>query len=165
VRLIPPTIFWNLVYLGVYVLDGMDMKTLLWTLKAEVVVNGFIAPHLWYMSMFICLMVFVPFINKFIIGERPTARDLLVLLGLTFPFFLLNSVAGVADNIYDLTMAWFKIFPWFIVYFIAGYYLDNYSSKIPLKNGLIMTGIVVMTMIGAGLNYYAANSFGIDWCF
>jgi surface polysaccharide O-acyltransferase-like enzyme len=161
VRLIPPTVFWNLVYLGVYVLDGMDTKTLLWTLRAEVVVNGFIAPHLWYMSMFICLMVFVPFINKFIIGEKPTARDLLVLLGLTFPFFLLNSVASVADNIYDLTMAWFKIFPWFLVYFIAGYYIDNYSSKIPLKNGLIVTGIVVLTMIGAGLNYYAVSSLGI----
>jgi len=161
VRLIPPTIFWNLVYLGVYVLDGMDKKTLLWTLKALVIVNGFIAPHLWYLSMFICLMIFVPFINKFIIGEKPTARELLVLLGLTFPFFLLNSVAGVADNVYDLTMAWFKIFPWFLVYFIAGYYIDNYSSKIPLKNGLIVTGIVVLTMIGAGLNYYAVSSLGI----
>lgn len=160
-RLLPPTIFWNLVYLGLYVLDGMDTKTLLWTLKAEVVINGFIAPHLWYLPMFICLMIFVPFINKFIIGERPTARDLSVLLGLAFPFFLLNAVASVTDNIYDLSMEWFKIFPWFIVYFIAGYTIDNYSFRLPLKNSLIVTGIIFLTMIGAGLNYYVANSFDI----
>ena len=65
--------------------------------------------------MFACLMVFAPFVNKFILGEKPTARDLAILLGLTFPFFLLNTVASVAVNVYDLRMEWFKIFPWFIV--------------------------------------------------
>ena len=161
IRLLPPTIFWNLVYLGLYIYDGMDTKTVLWTLKALVIVNGFIAPHLWYLSMFICLMAFVPFINKFILGEKPTARELSVLLGLTFPFFLLNFIAGVADNIYALRMEWFKIFPWFIVYFIAGYYIDNYSSKLSIRNSWIVAGIIVLTMIGAGLNYYAVSSFGI----
>ena len=161
VRLIPPTIFWNLFYLGLYILDGMDTKTLLWTLKAEVVVNGFIAPHLWYLSMFICLMVFAPFINNFILGEKPTARDLSVLLGLAFPFFLLNTVACFSENVYALTMEWFKIFPWFIIYFIAGYYIDNYSDKISLRNGIIVAAIIVLTGIGAGLNYYSVTSLGI----
>jgi surface polysaccharide O-acyltransferase-like enzyme len=161
VRLIPPTIFWNLVYLGLYVLDGMDTQTILWTLKAQIIVDGYVAPHLWYLSMFACLMIFAPFINKFIIGEKPTARDLAVLLGLTFPFFLLNTVASMAINIYDLTMDWFKIFPWFIVYFITGFYIDNYSAKIPLKNSLILIAIIALTAIGAGLNYYAASSLGI----
>lgn len=160
-RLIPPTIFWNLVYLGVYVYDGMDTKTLFWTLKALVIVNGYIAPHLWYLSMFICLMIFAPFINKFIVGEKPTALDLALLLGLAFPFFLLNTVSGFAYHVYDLTMEWFKIFPWFIVYFIAGYFIDNYSYKLPIKNSLIVTGIIGLTLIGAGLNYYAVSSLGI----
>jgi len=166
VRLFPPTIFWNLVYLGMFVLDGMNLPTVLWTLKARIMVDGFIAPHLWYLSMFICLMVFVPFINKFIIGEKPTGRDLFALLGLAFPFFLLNTVASVASNIYDLTMNWFRIFPWFIVYFIAGYYIDNYSDKIRSRNITLITGIIVLIAIGSGLNYYAVSSLGItDECF
>lgn len=160
-RLIPPTVFWNLVYLGIYVYEGMDTQTLLWTLKARIVVDGYVAPHLWYLSMFACLMIFVPFINKFIIGEKPTAHDLSVLLGLTFPFFLLNAIASVAINIYDLTMNWFKVFPWFIAYFIAGYYIDNHSSKIPLRNSCIVISIIALTAIGAGLNYYAVSSLGI----
>lgn len=161
VRLIPPIVFWNLVYLGVYVLDGMDRQTVLWTLKALVVVDGRIAPHMWYLSMFACLMVFAPFVNKFILGEKPTARELAILLGLTFPFFLLNTVANVADNIYDLGMEWFKIFPWFMVYFVAGYYFDNHFPKIRLNNGLIAGAIAVLVAIGAGVNYYAVSSLGI----
>lgn len=161
VRLIPPIIFWNLVYLGIYVLDGMDTRTLLWTLKALIIVNGYVAPHLWYLSMFACLTMFVPFINKFILGEQPTGRELAVLLGLTFPFFLLNTVASVADNVYHLSMEWFKVFPWFMVYFIAGYYIDNHSDKIPLSNGLIAGTLVALVAVGAGLNYYAVSSLGI----
>ncbi|NTU55847.1 MAG: acyltransferase [Anaerolineales bacterium] len=161
VRLIPPILFWNLVYLGVYVLDGMDRQTVLWTLKALVIVDGHIAPHLWYLSMFACLMVFAPFINKFILGEKPTARELAILLGLTFPFFLLNTVASVADNIYDLHMEWFKIFPWFMVYFVAGYYFENHFPRIRLNNSLIAGAIAVLVAVGAGVNYYAVSSLGI----
>lgn len=165
-RLIPPTIFWNLIYLALYVLDGMDFQTVLWTLKARFIVDGFIAPHLWYLSMFICLMAFVPFINKFILGEKPTMFDLSLLIGLSFPFFLLNAVASVASNIYDLTMNWFKIFPWFIIYFISGYFIDNYSDKFPLRNGTIVASMIVLIAIGSGLNYYAVSSLGIlNECF
>ena len=166
VRLIPPIIFWNLVYLALYLLDGMDVQTLLWTLKARIMVDGFVAPHLWYLSMFICLMIFVPFINKFIVGDKPTMLDLSVLVGATFPFFLLNAVSNVASSIYGLSMNWFKIFPWFIVYFIAGYYIDNYSNKIPLKNSTLMASIIVLMAIGSGLNYFAVSSLGItNECF
>lgn len=161
VRLIPPLLFWNLVYLGIYVYEGMDMRTLLWTLKALIMVNGYVAPHLWYLSMFVCLMLFVPFINKFILGEKPTARELGVFLGLTFPFFLLNSIASISVNVYNMPMEWFKIFTWYTVYFIAGYVIDNYSTKIRLKNSVIVAAILVLIAIGAGLDYYSVSSLGI----
>jgi surface polysaccharide O-acyltransferase-like enzyme len=161
VRLIPPIIFWNLLYLFLYILDGMDMQTVLWTLKARIITDGYIAPHMWYLSMFICLMIFVPFINKFITGEKPTGGELALLVSVSFPFFLLNTIASVADDIYTISMNWFRIFPWFIVYFIAGYYIDNYSEKIRIKNSLIVIFIVVLVAVGAGLNYYAVSSLGI----
>jgi surface polysaccharide O-acyltransferase-like enzyme len=58
-------------------------------------------------------------------------------------------------------MEWFKIFPWFVVYFIAGYYIDNHSDKIQLGNGVIVTGIMALTVVGAALNYYAVSSLGV----
>jgi surface polysaccharide O-acyltransferase-like enzyme len=160
-RLIPPMIFWNLVYLGVYMLYGMDRQTVLWTLKALIVVDGYIAPHLWYLSVFACLMVFAPFINMFILGEKPNGRDLAILLGLSFPFFLLQQIAYFAEDVYQLNMEWFKLFPWFMVYFIAGYVIDNYAAHIRLGNGWIVSAIIALVAVGAGLNYYAVSTLGV----
>ncbi|MFT3890700.1 MAG: acyltransferase family protein [Anaerolineales bacterium] len=161
VRLIPPLLFWNLLYLGIYIYQGMDLKTVLWNFKALIIVNGFVAPHLWYISMFICLMLFVPFINMFVRGEKPTAGDLGILLGITFPFFVLNTIASFAYHVYDLQMEWFKLFPWYMVYFLAGYYLDRYSDEIPIRNGVIAASILIIVLINATLGYYSVSSLGI----
>ncbi|NWG33031.1 MAG: acyltransferase [Chloroflexi bacterium] len=161
VRLIPPILFWNLAYLGVYMLYGMDRQTVLWTLKALIVVDGYIAPHLWYLSVFACLMVFAPFINMFILGEKPNGRDLAILLGLSFPFFLLQQIAYFAEDVYQLNMEWFKLFPWLMVYFIAGYVIDNYAAHIRLDNGWIVSAIIALVAVGAGLNYYAVSTLGV----
>ncbi|MEW6287424.1 MAG: acyltransferase [Chloroflexota bacterium] len=160
-RLIPPIFFWNLIYLGVYILEGMDRQTVLWTLKALFIVYGYIAPHLWYLSVFACLMVFVPYLNKFILGEKPTAGELALLLGLTFPFFVLQIIANVADVVYHLNMDWFTLFPWLMVYFLAGYFIDHYGASIRLSNGWILAAIAILTAAGAGLNYYAVSALGI----
>ncbi len=161
IRFLPPIIFWNLVYLGVYILDGMDRQTVLWTLKALFIVDGYIAPHLWYLSMFICLMMFAPFLNKFILGERPTAGDLTLLLVLAFPFFLLQQIANFAEAVYDLNMEWFSLFPWFGVYFIAGYVIDRYAANVRLGSGWIAAAIAALMAVGAGLNYYAVGVLGV----
>jgi surface polysaccharide O-acyltransferase-like enzyme len=160
-RLIPPIVFWNLVYLGVYILDGMDRQTVLWTLKALFLVDGYIAPHLWYLSMFICLMMFAPFINKFIMGEKPTAGELALLLGLSFPFFLLQQIANFAEAVYHLNMEWFTLFPWFMVYFIAGYVIDKYGVNVRVGSGWIAVAIASLVAVGAGLNYYAVSALGV----
>lgn len=159
-RFLPPLFFWNLVYLGVYILDGMDRQTVFWTLKALFIVDGYIAPHLWYLSMFVCLMLFAPFVNKFILGEKPTPGELALLLGLAFPFFALQQVANVAEGIYGLRMEWFTLFPWFVVYFIAGYFIDRYGA-VRLGSGWIAAAIAALVAVCAGLNYYAVSVLGI----
>jgi surface polysaccharide O-acyltransferase-like enzyme len=161
VRLLPPLIFWNLVYLGIYLYDGMDVQTLLWLFKAQILMDGYIAPHLWYLAMFASLMLFVPFVNNFITGTKPTSFDLSVLMGWVFLFFILNSISLYALYVYDLQMNWFKLFPWYLAYFIAGYYIDNYSARLPKRNGVIAVSILGLMLAGALLNYYAANSLGI----
>ncbi|GAB4444880.1 MAG: acyltransferase family protein [Anaerolineales bacterium] len=160
IRFLSPIVFWNLVYLGVYILDGMDKQTVLWTLKALFIVDGYVAPHLWYLSMFICLMMFAPFLNKFILGERPTAGDLTLLLALAFPFFLLQQIANFAEAVYHLNMEWFSLFPWFVVYFIAGYVIDRYAN-VRLGSSWLAAAIAALTAVGAGLNYYAVGVLGV----
>ncbi|GAB4461899.1 MAG: hypothetical protein Kow0070_20160 [Anaerolineales bacterium] len=139
----------------------MDRQTVLWTLKALFIVDGYIAPHLWYLSMFICLMMFAPFLNKFILGERPTAGDLTLLLVLAFPFFLLQQIANFAEAVYHLHMEWFTLFAWFGVYFIAGYVIDRYAANVRLGSGWLAAAIAALTAVGAGLNYYAVSALGV----
>lgn len=160
-RLIPPLIFWNLAYLLFYVYQGMDAKTVMWVLKAQMFADGYVAIHLWYLSMFICLMLFVPFINKFINGEKPTRVELFILLSLAALFYVLNGVSSVGLHIFNMTMNWFKIFVWYIPYFIAGYYIDKYADHIPLRRITIALSIVILLAGGILMSYYLASSRGI----
>lgn len=106
-------------------------------------------------------MVFAPYLNKFLLGEKPTAGELALLLGLTFPFFVLQIIANVANIIYHRPMEWFTLFPWLMVYFLAAYYIDRHAASIRLGNGWILAAITVLTAVTAGLNYYAVSALGI----
>ncbi|WP_300247440.1 hypothetical protein [Methylovulum sp.] len=108
------------------------------------------------MSMFACLMIFTPFINKFLIGEKPTPADMLILLGIMFGFFMLNQISTLTHLAFGKPIHWFTIFPWYFAYFIGGHYLDKHSDKIRLSNTAIILLIIMLILLGAVLNYYAA---------
>jgi surface polysaccharide O-acyltransferase-like enzyme len=160
-RLIPPLVFWNLAYLLFYIYQGMDTQTLTWLLKAQIFADGYVAIHLWYLSMFICLMLFVPFINKFINGEKPTQADLFVFLGLASLFYILNGVSIVGTELFNITIDWFKTFVWYIPYLIAGYYIDKYADHIRVRKAFIILLISVLFSIGILVHYYLARTYGI----
>jgi len=161
VRLLPPIIFWTLFYTGFRVYEGMDIRSLIYFLKVGLFADGQAYYHLWYLSTYACLMLFAPFINKFVNGDKPTSSDLRILLGLMFVFFLLSGISTAAGSLLDIRIAWFKIFPLFIGYFILGYYIDKYSTRIPINNGVILASLIILVLTGASLNYYAASAHGI----
>ena len=163
-RLLPAIIAWNLLYaglnIGVDVYDGIGTQNLTWHLWA-LFADGGAAVHLWYLSMFVCLMLFAPFINMFINGANPTSKDLGVLLGLMFVIFLLNGIANAAWEIWDEEIIWFKVFPWYIAYFIGGYYIDKYSTHITIKSHFVLFFLIILILFGAILNYYFMSSYRI----
>lgn len=161
VRLLPAITFWTIFYIGFNVYNGMDTSGLMWFLKVGLFANGCAAIHLWYLSMFVCLMMFAPFINTFINGDKPSSTDLVVLLSVIFLFFILNGISNVAREVRSINIEWFKVFPWYIAYFINGYYLDKYVEKINIKNAVILLFITVLICVGAVLNYYTVFSLKI----
>lgn len=161
VRLVPAIIFWNLFFIGFSVYKGMDISGLIWHLKIGLFTDGHAAVHLWYLTMFLCLMLFAPFINQFINGDKPSSKDILILLSITFVFFFLNGISSFTRELLNININWFTTFPWYIAYFLGGYYLDKNGSKLHLKNSSLLISIVTLVLLGAVFNYLVADSLGI----
>ena len=153
-RLFPPIIFWTVFYIILKLFQGDTVQDVLWFIKVSLFVDGQSAVHLWYLTMFVCLMAFAPFINKFVHGNKPTPLDFKLLLIVAFMFFILNQIAIIAESVLNLSIVWFKSFPWFVAYFILGYYLDQFFDKKAIKNRFIILSLICLFAIGIYLNYY-----------
>lgn len=160
-RLIPPFVFWTLFFIGFRVYLGMDMSGLIYFLKFGLLTHGQAYYHLWYLTMFMCLMLFAPFLNQFINGSKPTATELGVLLAVLFLFYVFNSVSTAWEDVMGREMIWFGLFPWFIAYFLGGYYLDRHGERLPLKRTTLLAGIVLIVLAGAALNYDVARKYNV----
>jgi len=160
-RLLPPLIFWNLLFISFNIYKGIDINNLVWSLKIGYFAKGYTAVHLWYLSMFICLMLIAPFINQFLNGEKPTSNDLFILLTVMFFFFFLNGISIFSKEVLSINITWFKTFPWFIAYFIGGFYLDSYADRIRIKNIILLLLITIIILLGSALNYFSITSLGI----
>lgn len=162
IRLFPAFVFWNIFYLifNFYTMK-MDVNSFIWFAKIELFVEGRSASHLWYLTMIICLMLFAPFVNLFLNGDKPTESEISILLAVMFLFFFFNSISSAAKVLRNVNISWFKGFPWYLAYFISGYYFDKYGENIKIKNSYILITVLVLTILGATLNYYAATSLNI----
>ena len=162
VRLLPPTIFWTFFYLAFNCYrEHIHIGQFMWFAKHELLVAGATNYHLWYLTMFICLMPFVPFINKFVTGDAPTPRDIFKFLLIVFIFVILKELALIASQVKHIRINWFTTFMWYIAYFIGGYYIDVYGDYIDAPSPIIGAGILLFTLLGAVLNYYVIHLLGI----
>lgn len=160
-RLFPPIIFWTIFYIIFKLFQGDTLQDILWFMKVGLFVEGQSAVHLWYLSMFVCLMAFAPFINMFIHGCKPTSLDFKILLSVMFIFFILNEISILTEDILQLKIVWFKSFPWFIAYFILGYYLDQFFSKETIKNKVIIFSLLCLCGMGVYLNYQLFITYNV----
>ncbi len=157
-RLIPPFMFWFIFYLIFrYVTENHSIFNLI----IGCLIIGRSYYHLWYLPMLMCLMVFVPFINKYIMGEKPTIEDFFYLFAAFAILMTLNQISSIGREVFDASMGWFKSFPWFIGYLLMGYFVDIYSDKIPIGNTLTILIILLLSIFGCLLNYYSASQLDI----
>lgn len=160
-RILPPWIFWSVAFLIFnYVFTG-DLYTLVWFLKGGILIQGNTTTHLWYLSMFACLMLFAPYINKIILNEPVTKHEVKILCGIVLVFLILNELDHVYALIKDNPIQWFKTFIWFVPYFIGGFLIDRYSYQIKLSSVYIVVTVLVSLGIGIGMNYGVADQLGI----
>lgn len=157
-RLIPPIIFWSIVYLAFRMYKGMGQKDLIHFLTIGFWSEGSAYVHLWYLSMFACLMLFVPFINNFLLGQKPSRSDIAIFIAIASLFFFLNTVSDIARETSNIFMYWHLLFQWYIIYFIAGYYFDRNNSSLFVKNIFFIFFIIAL---GSFANFFAIEKFNI----
>ncbi len=161
IRLLPAVFFWNFLYIGFNFYKDRDFKELTWVLKFGLFEQGYAAGHLWYLSMFCCLMLFVPFINMFLNGENLSFKQFTILFCIIFFFFLLNGISTIMERVFLIDIDWFKNFSWYFAYFIGGYYIDRYYIHFRISNFFIISVIFLIAVIGSFGNYYFAHNYGV----
>lgn len=160
IRLLPPLVFWNALYLVLMPSPEVAPHSLFWKM-ARILTVGNTAGHLWYLSMFVCLMVFAPFINQFVNGRKPKPGELSILLAAALGFLALNELSEVITLTSLAPFYWFRLFVWFIPYFVMGFYIDQHGDRLGLKSAYAMAALAGIVLAGAGLNYYFAAYQGI----
>jgi surface polysaccharide O-acyltransferase-like enzyme len=155
-RLLIPVVFWSLFYFLFRIFNGSNVKIIL-----HIFVEGMSYYHMWYLSMFLCLMAFAPFINQFVIGQILNGRDIFILSILFLVLYSVNWMSYFTRINYGVSIYWFKIFPIYICYFIFGYFISRGKFLSKVKKVYIKGAIVIILIFSSFLNYYSCEYLGV----
>ncbi|WP_114937588.1 acyltransferase [Mucilaginibacter endophyticus] len=119
-RLIPPFIFWSLVYIGYRLYnEEIELSDNIWP-NIKLVIQQLQTGsyyHLWYVYLLMGLYLFIPVISKFV--RNATEKELLYFLGIWFLTVMLSRpYLTILDPGIDL-----HNFTGYIGYLVLGYYL------------------------------------------
>lgn len=164
-RLLPPLLFWNVAYAVLEAARSGNWTGLVWFLRTGLWVAGEAAPHLWYLSMLVCLMAITPFLALFVHGMRPAPRDIGWLMLVLVGFGACDQLAALLAASRELEFNWYQRFPGYMVYLLAGHYLDRSGLALGVSNVALGVGLVLLLSLGMTGNYWLASEFGLlrDW--
>ena len=163
-RLLPAIIVWSALFAIFTILTHPEVLDYgLFSYLVGIVLEGKAYYHLWYLSMFACLMLFAPFLNLFVIGKRPDGQDIFILFLIFCLFFLMQQASMTAEYVPDISrdFQWFREFPMYIAYFVMGYYLKEYKDRIRLSRTSLLLCLAALMILGIFENYYLALQYNI----
>lgn len=161
-RLIPAIIFWSVFYLLFrYFVMGTNIDHIIADIKSGIILSGRAYYHLWYLSMFLTLMAFVPLLNMWVRGDKPELKHLYLLLGVTALFMGLNQLSSLIDALSTKSFTWFKQAPWFIGYLLLGYLIEKHRDEIKLSNKVLIGTFLLCGTLGMIGNYIAVEKFDV----
>ncbi|MDB5684617.1 MAG: putative rane protein [Sphingomonas bacterium] len=153
-RLVPALLFWFLFYLVFSYYSNPVIATGGWKRWiASTIFNGRSHYHLWYLPMILTLMLFVPYLNMFLNGRKPTGRELALLLVVMAPLLLLAQVATALTHLTGKAFDWWALFVPFFAHLLLGYAIVRYREKIRIPSLLLMAGFL------GGVLYIMAFNF------
>ena len=156
-RLLIPLLFWSLFY-AIFSLIYFDnsVKNFIWRISAGLFLSGKTYFHLWYLSMFFCLMMIAPFINKWVFGIKPSSRDLVAIVTLGAIFFGISSISQLKEAVTASGIEWHKNFGIYIFYFILGHLIGSHIDNFRISVKTLLTTYISIIVTAIGLNYFLA---------
>lgn len=142
-RIIPPLIFWSLVYIIYdYVIIGENHFTLIDGIKI-VIRNIFYGSqyHLWFVYALLGLYLFIPIIRKWV--KNSTSKEILYFLIIWF-ITIIYSIPYFKTYLPHIPLINFS---GYIGYLVLGYYLSNLT----IRHKFVP---VIITIIGMGITIY-----------
>jgi surface polysaccharide O-acyltransferase-like enzyme len=160
-RFLPVLVFWSVFYaLFCVIFFDATLRDFLWQLSLGYLFTGKAYFHLWYLSTFIMMLMFAPFINQWIKGQAPTKKDIFILFGIIAAIFLMNSLSEWKGAVTDTSIEWHTSFSWYLAYFILGYYIGREKiTQFFSSCFLVMLFTLCFFLCFAG--NYLASSLGI----
>lgn len=157
-RLLPPIIFWTIVYVifQSYTSGEFNLNLIL-----KNTIAGKPYYHLWYLYMIIGMYLFAPFMQRLVVIID--ASSLRILIVCCFGAAAIESLLGGFLGTHTWSTFLTRFIP-FTGYFLAGYYLLNYSRN--LSNLLLLltffaSGLIIAAGTGSLLPFFGRQSWKI----
>ena len=155
-RLLPAVIFWSVFYFlwRQWMWGGITMKVV-----ASDLLLGSPEYHLWFIYMMLGLYLLLPGIRLVVVGiaDGPAWKYLIVVLA------MLTWFASITQALKQIVYSSFvEIVPFFIVYFLAGYYLLRRRIGISTASLCIIAILSIAAMAGGVASFYEALQ---NWSF
>lgn len=106
----------------------------------------------WYVGMYVCLMLLIPFLNK-LWGALDQKQQ----KGLIFVLAIIGSLYPLV--LYIVPSYWQMLYPF--VYYYLGVYIRTYQPQV--KKGPAFLVLLLATTVSAAASFFAANGGAFNW--
>ncbi|MFP5221552.1 MAG: acyltransferase [Acidobacteriota bacterium] len=158
-RLLPPFVFWSVVYVAYASLyEPSFVASFAYGMKLTLL-SGQAYYHLWYLSMYILLMLFFPFLNGYLLGIKPSQSEFIAMFAVFALLMLMSQADSLLGAVKNVHLGWYAVFPWYFAYLFMGYVLDRHAASLRLGNLGVMASIAGLIAVGVCLNWIVADRF------
>lgn len=160
-KVVWPTLFWSLFYLGVQLFQGdLTLSQLLKTLPS---IPFSMQGHgiLWFMYVLIGLYLLTPILSSFLRqASKEEIRFYLILWGITLVYPFLKSIVDINETSTGILY----YFSGYVGYYVLGYYLKTYEPKISIFASILLICIPVLALgVYYAMGYEEWQSSGRFW--
>lgn len=148
-KIILPFLFWSLIYITYRTMNGENFINV--TISS--IANGRAYGHLWFLTLYFWLALYIPFINKAILGLSFKPRDWQILCGLIVINASALWVSSLSQNLLEERISIFMNFPFFFIYLLLGFFASRNIKKIGISSVKLLIISVLVTAFACFLNF------------